>query len=247
MKWFKHESDAHTNIKLQALIDKLGIAGYGYYWACVELVANQGGEEFKITKNKHWEQHLKKMLNLEPKEQKKYLIVLATHNLIDLKELKNGNLYIPKLVERCDEYSIKKKNKESVRRVSGQAPDNVVLEEKRRDKKRREEEAEKYLLNIPLKDQEEFYKRFDCSKKQIISKGEELLNYCKMHDKVYKNYKAFLLNALKGDFKERTTPILPPRKPEIKPKNDLIPKNDINPIPPDIKRSMEEIINNIKA
>ena len=98
MKWFKHESDAHTNMKLQALIDKLGVAGYGYYWACVELVANQGGDEFKITKNKHWEQHLKKMLNIEPKDQKKYLVVLATHNLIDLKALKKGDLYNNKLL-----------------------------------------------------------------------------------------------------------------------------------------------------
>lgn len=63
--------------------------------------------------------------------------------------------------------------------------------------------AAKYLRAIPEKDLEEWYKRFDVSKKQLISKGEQLYNYCKMHDKYYSDYKALMLNALKGDFDER--------------------------------------------
>lgn len=202
MKWFKHEADAHTNMKLQALIDKLGIAGYGYYWACVELVASQGGDGFKIGKEKHWEEHLKKMLNIEPKDQKKYLVELARHNLIDLKSLKIGDLYIPKLEERCDEYT------EKLRRKSRQHTDNVGLEQKRTDKKRREYQSVSYLKKIPEKDLDEFYNRFDCSKKAIISKGEDLFLWCEANGKVKKNYKATLLNALKKDFPERKTPMI---------------------------------------
>ena len=245
MKWFKHESDAHTNMKLQALIDKLGIAGYGYYWACVELVASQGGDTFRVAKDKHWEQHLKKMLSIEPKEQKKYLVVLATHNLIDLKALKNGDLYIPKLEERCDEYSEKKKRSEAKKTLSGQGRDNVGLEEKREEKKRREKTATEYLLNIPEKDMEEFYKRFDCSKKAIKSKGEDMLLWCK-NNEFKKDNKAFLLNALKKDFQERKEPI---KKVEFVDGKATVTEQPTErvAIPEDIKKSVNNIIGNMKV
>ena len=65
------------------------------------------------------------------------------------------------------------------------------------------ESSSEYLKNIPPTDLFEFYQRFDCSKKGLINKAEELYNYCKMHGKVYKDYKLFMLNALKKDFPER--------------------------------------------
>ena len=39
MKWFKHDSDAHTDAKLKKVRHKYGITGYGLYWYCVELIA----------------------------------------------------------------------------------------------------------------------------------------------------------------------------------------------------------------
>lgn len=38
MKWFRHFSNASTSLKLNELIDKLGIKGYGQYWLLVELL-----------------------------------------------------------------------------------------------------------------------------------------------------------------------------------------------------------------
>jgi len=230
MKWFKHESDSHSNIKLQAVIDKLGISAYGYYWACVELVANQG-ENFRLKRDKRWEMHLKKMLNITPEEQKKYLIVLAKQNLIDKESLKRGELYIPKLKERCDEYTTK------LRRKSGQSPDNVPLEEKRRDKKRREYNFISYLKKIPEKDLLEFYKRFDCSKKAIISKAEDLILWCETNGKQKKNYRTFLLNALKKDFLERKIPSTVRHEDGKK-------QPEGKPIPKDIKASIKKIVSN---
>jgi len=60
-----------------------------------------------------------------------------------------------------------------------------------------------YLKNIPVDDLFEWYKRFDCSKKALISKGEDLYNYCESKGKRYKNYKSFMLTAIKKDFDER--------------------------------------------
>lgn len=63
--------------------------------------------------------------------------------------------------------------------------------------------TQKYLLNIPKEDIETFTDRFEVTEKQIRSKAEDLKLYCDRKGKKYNNYKSFLLNALKNDFKER--------------------------------------------
>lgn len=40
MKWFKHDSNANTDAKLRRVRLKYGMAGYGLYWYCLELIAN---------------------------------------------------------------------------------------------------------------------------------------------------------------------------------------------------------------
>lgn len=90
-------------------------------------------------------------------------------------------------------------------------------EEKRREGKRREEKVEQtlsYLEKLPEADLKEFNTRFEASEKQIISKAESLVNYCRSKGKTYRDYKAFLLNALKKDFPERRPPPAPPPKKE---------------------------------
>lgn len=133
MKWFKHETSAHNNLKLQVVIDKFGPTGYGYYWACVELAALQGGEDFTVKRDKEWMIYLKKQLNTPIDDQKNMLVAFANLTLIDGKALKKGDLSIPKLAERADEYT------EKVRRKSGQGRDNVGLEENRTEEIRTEQ------------------------------------------------------------------------------------------------------------
>lgn len=74
-----------------------------------------------------------------------------------------------------------------------------------------------YLEKIPAEDLEEFYKRFDCSKQAIQSKAEDLLAWCETNGRTKRNYKTFLLVALKKDFPERKKPLnqtSPPKKVE---------------------------------
>ena len=129
MKWFKHETDAHSNLKLQAVINKYGLEGFGYYWAIVELVGLQG-ENYSIEGSKDWQVYLSKFVNISLERQQELLNFFADKKLIDAKELGKGNLSIPKLAERSDEYT------KRVRRMYGHNSDNVRAEEKRRDKKR---------------------------------------------------------------------------------------------------------------
>lgn len=132
MKWFKHETDAHTNLKLQSVVDKFGLEAYGFYWVCVELVGLQG-EKFRLKTEKSWKNYLKKMIGIELERQETFLEFFGEINLIDKKALILGTLYIPKLGERADEYT------KRVRRVSEHTTDNVPLEEKRREEIRTDE------------------------------------------------------------------------------------------------------------
>lgn len=60
-----------------------------------------------------------------------------------------------------------------------------------------------YLKDIPKEDLKEFTERFVATEKEIRSKAEDLRLYCDRKGKTYRDYKAFLLNAIKKDFKER--------------------------------------------
>lgn len=131
MKWFKHETDAHMNLKLQSVIERYGLSAYGYYWACVELVGKEG-TDYRISASKNWKLYFKKFLNIDTKTQDLYLGCFAEINLIDSNSHLDGDLHMPKLAERCDDYT------ERIRRRSVHNTDNVPLEEKRREKKRRE-------------------------------------------------------------------------------------------------------------
>lgn len=83
-----------------------------------------------------------------------------------------------------------------------------------------------YLSNIPEEDTKEFLERFDISKSKLKSKAEDLMLYCQSKGKVYKNYKAFLLNALKKD-----CPIKQPKLAEpIREANIVIPDDIRNAI-----------------
>ena len=145
MKWFKHETDAHMSMKLQSVVEKFGVGGLGYYWSLVELVG-KNGENYRISFKKDWKTHLKKFLNIELEVQSMYLEYFSDIGLIEKKALNKGDLYIPKLAERSDDYTNK------VKRKSVHGTDNIPLEENRTeenrlDKKRTYGEFAKVLLS----------------------------------------------------------------------------------------------------
>jgi len=41
MKWFKHDSNALHDAKIEKLVMKYGIEGYGLYFACIEIIASE--------------------------------------------------------------------------------------------------------------------------------------------------------------------------------------------------------------
>lgn len=97
---------------------EFGIEGYGTFWLCLELVAQQG-EEFSIKSGKNWKKALSAVTRIDIGKIENILSTMAELNLIDKKALKHNVLSIPKMEEYCDEYT------KRVRRVSEQSTDNV--------------------------------------------------------------------------------------------------------------------------
>ena len=132
MKWFKHHTDAHNNLKFQKIFNEFGSEGYGLFWVCVELVGREG-ENFRISTKKDWISYLVKNSTIPQDKLKKILTAFGEIGLVDKKALNKGELYLPKLQERVDEYTDK------VGRKSRQDRESVGKEEKRTEQIRKEE------------------------------------------------------------------------------------------------------------
>jgi hypothetical protein len=104
MKWFKHMSDSHTNLKLRQVLFDFGPEGYGVYWICLELVAQQGNG-FKIEGGKAW---FKVLCSITGFEAKKIETMLRSFQACNLLEMNDGILSIPKMNEYADEYTVRK-------------------------------------------------------------------------------------------------------------------------------------------
>lgn len=70
-------------------------------------------------------------------------------------------------------------------------------------KKERVYSSPSYLENLPEEDIMYFTSTWDLTKPQLVKKAQQLLDYCLAHGKTYKDYKAFLRNAISKDFKNR--------------------------------------------
>jgi len=177
-------------------------------------------------------------------DMKGYVKEITKAGLIIWYKAEDGNYYISH--PNWEKYQILRADRKKESDIP-QPNDNQVSTKRERKlskDKRREVNiinSSSYLKKIPEKDLEEFYNRFDCSKKAIISKAEDLVLWCDTNGKVKKNYKTFLLNALKKDFPERKEPIKKVAFVEGKP---TVQEGERKPIPEDIKRSISEIIGN---
>ena len=53
MDWFKHDSNANLDEKLQEVLLDYGLEGYGLYWYCIELIVNKISAENITFELKH--------------------------------------------------------------------------------------------------------------------------------------------------------------------------------------------------
>ena len=127
MKWFKHYSDSYSNLKLVGILSRQGLEGYGLFWICVEMTAQQGKNGL-LPAEKGWKAALSYVSRKEEKYIQEILEGFAEQRLIEKKALDKGHLHIPKLLEYSDDYTDK------LRRKSVQGTDKVPLDKSRIDK-----------------------------------------------------------------------------------------------------------------
>lgn len=145
MRWFKHDTDASIDAKLQELILDYGAAGYGLYWYCVELIA-QGVNENNITfELDHDARIISRNLNLTMQETKDMMTKMINLGLFSIS--KNEKLACYALAKRLDQsMTSSPKFRDFIKQIKDNH-DGVMInhdlvmnrrEEKRREKTRRE-------------------------------------------------------------------------------------------------------------
>ena len=123
MKWYKHESNARHDARLQRVKLKYGMEGYGLYWWLLECIAGtveahnltfqleEDSELIAVATNIHQER---------VEEMMRYMVDLG------LFESADGVVTCLKMATKTDEYTQKLlRNPKNVRTHSGHAPDKV--------------------------------------------------------------------------------------------------------------------------
>lgn len=132
-------------------------------------------------------------------------------------EVETSNVFSLITVKKWNEYqSSEEVNEEQVRNKRGTSEEQVRTPKECKNEIMKECKKDRhvdFLLNIPDETIKEFSKEFNVYEQGIKGKGKDLYNYCKAKGKLYKDYKAFLRNAVKKDFGLR--PIEPPKPWEV--------------------------------
>jgi len=147
MRWFKHDADASIDAKLQELLLDYGASGYGLYWYCVELIAQNVNENNITFELEHDARIIAKNLNLTLQETKDMMQKMITLGLFT--PTKNQRIACYALARRLDQSMTSNpqfrafiKNVKENHDAVMINHDLVMLEEKRREEKRLEEKRE---------------------------------------------------------------------------------------------------------
>lgn len=141
MKWFKHDTDASIDAKLQELLLDYGASGYGLYWYCVELIAQNVDEKNITFELEHDARIIARNLNLTVQETKDMM-----HKMIELELFsisKNEKLACYTLAKRLDQSMTSNKGfREVISKIKEQSHDKVMIShDKVMQEENREEES----------------------------------------------------------------------------------------------------------
>jgi len=123
VKWYKHDSNAHGDAKLERVMLKYGMEGYGLYWYCLELVAQTvepHNLNFELEHDAEIIAHRTGIHYERVQEMMTFMVDLG------LFEQRSGVITCLKLAKRCDEYTSKViRDLGGVPTNSGETPDKI--------------------------------------------------------------------------------------------------------------------------
>ncbi|MDD4971880.1 MAG: DUF4373 domain-containing protein [Paludibacter sp.] len=140
MQWFKHDSNANTDEKLQSILLDYGLEGYGLYWYCLELIVNRLDKDNINFELKHDARLIARNTGCSIQ---KVSEMMKTFCDLGLFENNEGRISCLKLIKRLDTSmtsniymrDLIKKSKEHHDAIMTQS-ENVMQEESRLDEKR---------------------------------------------------------------------------------------------------------------
>lgn len=136
----------------------------------------------------------RKLVRFYEAEGRKYLEVDKWDDHQTFKTDRPLNQQVPLPDDEWNTVETKRKPKGNIVRLS-----EVKISEDKRSEEKDPLASTEYLKSVPKEDLKEFSERFATTPKVVESKAEDLLLYCERTGRRYKNYRSFLLNALKRD------------------------------------------------
>lgn len=134
MKWFKHDSNASLDAKLQRLRLKYGMEGYGLYWYCLECVSRNVDTHNLTFELEEDAELIAAATNIHADRVSDMMVFMSDLGLF---ENTSGQITCLKMATRTDEYTQKLiRTTDNVQRLSRQCPDKVPpnrIEENRID------------------------------------------------------------------------------------------------------------------
>jgi hypothetical protein len=115
--WFTHDAGAHTDIKIEALMLRYGVAGYGMFWIVIEVLRRTDGYKLK-TKGYIWSALAKKMM-CTPEQSQEF--VTACIEEFDLFQSDGEHFWSESLNRRMEAWEEKKRAKQAAGQKGGLA------------------------------------------------------------------------------------------------------------------------------
>ncbi len=126
MKWFSHESSAHSSPKMQKLMARWGMAGLGLYWFIVECIAERW-EEYGSSLHPSYDiELLAGIVRIESgqcQDMIRWMIDRGLFEAVDGQCL----LCCSSLDDHLGEYAKKSNRRKNPKPNSGESPDNIRI------------------------------------------------------------------------------------------------------------------------
>ena len=141
MKWFKHDTDANMDAKLQEVMLDYGLEGYGLYWYCIELIAQNVNGDNLTFELEHDCRIIARNTGSTPQKVEQMMKSFIKLGLLDED---SGHVFCLKLASRCDDFTAKAVRRKGVKVVTNQSvgvspslSDKVPLEEEEEEEVRK--------------------------------------------------------------------------------------------------------------
>lgn len=118
MKWFKHDTDANMDAKLQEVMLDYGLEGYGLYWYCIELIAQRVNGDNLTFELEHDCRIIARNTGSTPQKVEQMMKSFIGLGLLNAD---NGHVFCLKLASRCDDFTAKAVRRNGIKTLSNQS------------------------------------------------------------------------------------------------------------------------------